>query len=54
MKRTIVPRTGIRAFRMTATGNPIGAKEAYQVGLIDRLIEGELLPHAVAFAEEVR
>src|SRR5690349_36731 len=43
-----------KALEMAATGNPIGAKEAYQVGLVDRLIEGELLPHAVAFAEEVR
>ncbi len=43
-----------KALEMAATGNPIGAKEAYAVGLVDRLIEGELLPHAVAFAEEVR
>ena len=39
---------------MCATGNPIGAKEGFDCGLIDRLIEGELIPHAVAFAEEVR
>ena len=39
---------------MAATGNPIGAKEAYDIGLVDRLIEGDLEPHAVAFAEEVR
>jgi 3-hydroxyacyl-CoA dehydrogenase len=43
-----------RALEMAATGNPIGAKEAYGIGLVDRLIEGELLPHAVAYAEEVR
>ncbi len=43
-----------KALEMAATGNPIGAKEAYAVGLVDRLIEGDLLPHAVAFAEEVR
>jgi 3-hydroxyacyl-CoA dehydrogenase len=43
-----------KALEMAATGNPIGAKEAYAIGLVDRLIEGELLPHAVAFAEEVR
>ena len=39
-----------KALEMAATGNPVGAKEAYAVGLVDRLIEGELLPHAVAFA----
>ncbi|HYI48353.1 MAG TPA: 3-hydroxyacyl-CoA dehydrogenase NAD-binding domain-containing protein [Allosphingosinicella sp.] len=43
-----------KALEMAATGNPIGAKEAFEVGLVDRLVEGELLPHAVAFAEEVR
>ena len=43
-----------KALEMAATGNPIGAKEAFAIGLVDRLIEGELLPHAVAFAEEVR
>ena len=35
-------------------GNPIGAKEAFDCGLVDRLIEGDLMPHAVAYAEEVR
>jgi 3-hydroxyacyl-CoA dehydrogenase len=43
-----------KALQMCATGNPIGAKEASDCGLVDRLVEGELLPHAVAFAEEVR
>jgi 3-hydroxyacyl-CoA dehydrogenase len=43
-----------RALEMCATGNPIGAKEGFDCGLIDRLIEGELIPHAVAYAEEVR
>jgi 3-hydroxyacyl-CoA dehydrogenase len=43
-----------RALEMTATGNPIGAKQAFDCGLVDRLVEGELIPHAVAFAEEVR
>src|SRR5687768_6150558 len=42
------------ALEMAATGNPIGAKEAYEIGLVDRLIEGDLEQHAVAFAEEVR
>jgi 3-hydroxyacyl-CoA dehydrogenase len=43
-----------KALQMCATGNPIGAKEGFDCGLVDRLIEGELLPHAVAYAEEVR
>jgi 3-hydroxyacyl-CoA dehydrogenase len=43
-----------KALEMATSGNPIGAKEAYAIGLVDRLIEGELLQHAVAFAEEVR
>jgi 3-hydroxyacyl-CoA dehydrogenase len=42
------------ALQMCATGNPIGAHEAFECGIVDRLVEGELLPHAVAFAEEVR
>ncbi|HVM39082.1 MAG TPA: 3-hydroxyacyl-CoA dehydrogenase NAD-binding domain-containing protein [Sphingomicrobium sp.] len=51
-----LPRVaGVRkALEMAATGNPIGAREAFDCGLLDRLIEGELLPHAVAYAEEVR
>jgi 3-hydroxyacyl-CoA dehydrogenase len=43
-----------RALQMCATGNPIGAREGFECGLIDRLVEGELIPHAVAYAEEVR
>ncbi|HEY5713071.1 MAG TPA: 3-hydroxyacyl-CoA dehydrogenase NAD-binding domain-containing protein [Allosphingosinicella sp.] len=43
-----------KALEMAATGNPIGAKEAFEIGLVDRLIEGDLEQHAVAFAEEVR
>src|SRR5215212_6558359 len=43
-----------KALAMCATGSPIGAKEGFDCGLIDRLIEGELIPHAVAYAEEVR
>ncbi|HEX5184185.1 MAG TPA: 3-hydroxyacyl-CoA dehydrogenase NAD-binding domain-containing protein [Allosphingosinicella sp.] len=43
-----------KALEMATSGNPIGATEAYAIGLVDRLIEGELEPHAVAFAEEVR
>ena len=43
-----------KALEMAATGNPIGAKEAFEIGLVDRLIEGDLEQHGVAFAEEVR
>ena len=43
-----------RALEMCATGNPISAPQAQDCGLVDRLVEGELVPHAVAFAEEVR
>ena len=51
-----LPRVaGVRkALEMCATGNPIGARDAFDCGLVDRLIEGELIPHAVAYAEEVR
>src|SRR6185369_5380827 len=43
-----------KALQMCATGNPIGAKEGFDCGLVDRLVEGELIPHAVGYAEEVR
>ena len=51
-----LPRVaGVRkALEMCATGNPIGAKEAFECGLVDRIVEGDLIPHAVGFAEEVR
>src|SRR5919206_4081510 len=51
-----LPRVaGVRkALEMCATGNPIDANDGFDCGLIDRLIEGELIPHAVAYAEEVR
>ncbi|MFL6751689.1 MAG: 3-hydroxyacyl-CoA dehydrogenase NAD-binding domain-containing protein, partial [Sphingomicrobium sp.] len=43
-----------KALHMCATGNPIAAKEGFDCGLVDRLVEGELIPHAVGYAEEVR
>src|SRR3954466_2354553 len=43
-----------KALEMCAMGNPIGATDAFDCGLVDRLIEGELIPHAVGYAEEVR
>ncbi|HET6943183.1 MAG TPA: 3-hydroxyacyl-CoA dehydrogenase NAD-binding domain-containing protein [Sphingomicrobium sp.] len=51
-----LPRVaGVRkALEMCAGGSPIGAKEAFDCGLVDRLIEDDLIPHAVGYAEEVR
>ena len=43
-----------KALEMATTGKMISAKQACDVGLVDRLIEGDLIPHAVAYAEEVR
>jgi 3-hydroxyacyl-CoA dehydrogenase len=43
-----------KALEMVTSGAMISAKEAYAVGLVDRIVEGELLQHAVAYAEEVR
>src|SRR3990170_6386625 len=43
-----------RALEMATTGKMISAKEACDCGLVDRLLEGELVPHAVGYAEEVR
>ncbi len=51
-----LPRVaGVRkALEMIALGNPIGARAAFDCGLVDRIAQGDLIPHAVAFAEEVR
>src|SRR5580692_10642409 len=42
-----------KAVEMCADGNPFKAADALNAGIIDRLIEGELLTGAVAFAHEV-
>jgi 3-hydroxyacyl-CoA dehydrogenase len=42
-----------KAVEMCADGNPIKAAEALKFGIIDRLIEGDLLVGAVAFAREI-
>jgi 3-hydroxyacyl-CoA dehydrogenase len=42
-----------KAVEMCADGNPIKAKEALTLGIVDRLIEGDLLQGAVAFTREV-
>lgn len=43
-----------KALEMCTSGAMVSAKDAYDVGLVDRLAEGELIQHAVALAEEVR
>ncbi len=42
-----------KAVEMCADGNPIKAQEALQLGIVDRLIDGDLLAGAVAFAREI-
>src|SRR5215472_12021664 len=42
-----------KAIEMCTEGNPITAQEAFDVGIVDRLIDGDLLPGALAFAQEV-
>jgi 3-hydroxyacyl-CoA dehydrogenase len=42
-----------RALEMCTSGNPVKAEEALKVGIVDRLLEDDLLGGAVAFAREV-
>lgn len=42
-----------KAVEMCAAGNPVKAAEALQAGIIDRVIEGDLLTGAVAFARQI-
>jgi len=42
-----------KAVEMCVSGNPVNAEEALKLGIIDRVIEGDLLGGAVAFAREV-
>ncbi len=42
-----------KALKMIAIGNPIGAAEALEVGLIDELIEGDLKDGALNFMKKV-
>ncbi|WP_027461405.1 3-hydroxyacyl-CoA dehydrogenase NAD-binding domain-containing protein [Deinococcus murrayi] len=41
-----------KALEMMLSGNPIGATEAKELGLVDELVEGDLREGAVAFARE--
>src|SRR5215470_8562909 len=42
-----------KAVEMCADGNPVKAREALALGIVDRIIEGDLLKGAVAFAREI-
>jgi 3-hydroxyacyl-CoA dehydrogenase len=42
-----------KALEMCTTGNPLKAEEALKFGIVDRIVEGDLLAGAVAFAREV-
>ena len=42
-----------KAVEMCMSGNPAKAEEALRLGIIDRIVEGDLLTGAVAFAREV-
>jgi 3-hydroxyacyl-CoA dehydrogenase len=42
-----------KAVEMCTTGNPVKAADALQFGIVDRIIEGDLLAGAIAFAREV-
>src|SRR5271156_1144552 len=41
-----------KAVEMSADGNPVKAADAVKFGIVDRLIDGDLLAGAVAFARE--
>src|SRR6201997_971277 len=42
-----------KAVEMCAEGNPITGQEALKIGVVDRLIEGDLLPGAIAFSRDI-
>jgi 3-hydroxyacyl-CoA dehydrogenase len=42
-----------KAAEMCVSGNPVKADEALKFGILDRIIEGDLLAGAIAFAREV-
>ncbi len=43
-----------KALEMIVIGERRSARRRLRCGLVDRLVEGDLIPHAVAYAEEVR
>src|ERR1700720_3193385 len=42
-----------KAVEMCVSGNPVNAEEALKLGIVDRIVEGDLLAGAIAFAREV-
>src|SRR5262249_33093046 len=42
-----------KALEMCAFGEPVKAETALEVGIIDRIVDGDLLPGAIAFAREI-
>jgi 3-hydroxyacyl-CoA dehydrogenase len=42
-----------KAVEMCSEGNPIAAQEAFELGIIDKLIDGDLFADAMAFAQEI-
>jgi 3-hydroxyacyl-CoA dehydrogenase len=42
-----------KAVEMCVTGDPVPALQAHQAGIIDRIIEGDLLEGAIGFAREI-
>jgi 3-hydroxyacyl-CoA dehydrogenase len=42
-----------KALEMCTTGNPVSAADALKAGIVDKLIDGDLLTGAIAFAQEV-
>jgi 3-hydroxyacyl-CoA dehydrogenase len=42
-----------KAVEMCVSGDPVNANEALKLGIVDRIIEGDLLAGALAFAREV-
>lgn len=42
-----------KALEMMTSGNPISAKQALEEGLVDEVVEGDLLTGAIAFAKKV-
>ncbi|MCJ8190525.1 3-hydroxyacyl-CoA dehydrogenase NAD-binding domain-containing protein [Sphingomicrobium aestuariivivum] len=42
------------ALQMAVTGKPVSAQVAADAGLVDRIVEGDLIEHAVAYANEVK
>src|SRR6185369_6365332 len=42
-----------KAVEMCTDGNPVKASDALKAGIVDQLIDGDLLPGAIAFAREI-